>query len=493
MKTLNEIIDWLKSADHITTVLVEITEVQGGGPTLYLSNRPYVTNSADTPANRIYDPCIVGGISFNESLSLDGSVRASFGDLEINNTGGIKDSWFDFVVVNRPINIYIGDSRWPRDDFYLIFSGLVADISSRNLSSINIILVDKLQRLNNPVTDQKLPIINTTNDVLVPITFGEVFNITPVITDNVINTLEYQVHNGPIEDIIEVRDNGIPVTITKNLANGKFNLSQSPYGQITCSVQGHKRSGVYYNDIANLIKETVKFYGPTDTRFTDSDIDLANFTAFSAAHPEYVGIYAKSGENILTLCNQLANSVGAQLTMTGTGLLRLVQLSIPGTGTAYTIDLNDVEEDSVFISSKPEVEAATKLGYAKNWTVQTGTIAGGVPSNNISLFEEEWLYTTVVNSTTASDYKLSGETKEEPTMLLNKTQAESETTRRNNLWNQARYVYSMKAYAHMLPLELGDAITLKDNRFGLGAGKTGICISLQKDWLRNRVAVGVLI
>ena len=492
MTTINELIDWLKSDDHITTILVEITYVQGGPTTLYLGNRPFTTKPTDTPQNQFYDPCLIGGISFNENLSLDGSVRVSFGDLEIDNTGGSKDAWFDYILVNRPINIYIGDSRWNRNDFYLIFSGLIADISSRNLSSINIILVDKLQRLNNPITDEKLPIVNTTNDVLVPLTFGEVFNVTPVITDNVINTLEYQVHDGPVEDIIEVRDNGIPVSITKNLANGKFNLLQSPYGQITCSVQGHKNV-TYYNDIANIIKEIVKNYGPVTTRLTDSDIDLTNFSNFSAAHPDYVGIYAKNGENILTLCNQLAGSVGAQVVMSSTGKLKLVQLTIPGTGTAYAISYNDIEDSSLQIKEKPEVKAATKLAYCKNWTTQTGTIAAGVPSQNISLFEEEWLFTTTVNSTTETDYKLSGEEKEETTMLVNKVQAEAECARRNDLWDTARYVYTMIGYAHLLVLELGDTITLTDDRFGLLSGKVGTCVSLQKDWLRNRVTIGVLI
>jgi hypothetical protein len=51
----------------------------------------------------------------------------------------------------------------------------------------------------------------------------------------------------------------------------------------------------------------------------------------------------------------------------------------------------------------------------------------------------------------------------------------------------------MRGYAHLLVLELGDTITLTDDRFGLLSGKVGTCVSLQKDWLRNRVTIGVLI
>lgn len=493
MKTLQEVIDWLKTANRNVTILVEITGIQGGpSSSLYLANKPYVTKNTDIPPNQAYTPCIVGGISFTESLSLDFNTRANFGDLEIDNTEGNRDQWFDWNFVNRPINIYIGDITWPRQDFRLIFSGLVEDLSSRNRSSINIILVDKLKRFNNPVTEELLPQVNTTNDVIMPLTFGEVFNITPILADNVINTLEYIVHDGPIEDVIEVRDNGIPVPINKDLANGRFSLQRSPYGQITCSIQGHKDT-IYYNNIADLIKEIVTKYGPEDTRFTLDDIDLANFTTFANAHPQPVGIYARAGETVITMCNDLAVSVGAQLTINSLGKLRLVKLEIPGSGQTYTIDLNDVEQRSVRISNKPEVVAATKIGYVKNWTPAQGTIAAGVPSHNLYLFEEEWLYESAVNTTTQENFKLPVEVDAEYTMLQAKEDALTEAQRRNDLWSQPRFVFSMTAYPHLLGVELGDRIILKDNRFGLYDGKEGIAIQIQRDWLRNRVTLGVLV
>lgn len=492
MKTLEQIISWLKDPNHISTVLVEILDVPSTGENMYLSNKPFISTATDTPANKSYKPCIIGGISFNEALSLNGSVNISYGDIEIDNVGGTRDTWLDYIWANKVVNIYIGDVTWVRDDFRIIFSGVINDISSRSLSSLNLIITDKLQRLNNPISEELMPTINTTNDILVPITFGEVFNITPTLTDNIINTLEYQVHNGPIEDIIEVRDNGVPVSITKNIAQGKFQLNQSSYGQITCSVQGHKDT-LYYSDIANIIHEIVTKYGPANTRFTDYDIDLSNFGTFSAANVQPVGTYIKSGENVLNICNQLASSIGAQLTMTSTGYLRLIKLDIPGSGTNYIIGANDIEEDSISISDKPEIRAATKIGYCKNWTTQQGSIAAGVPTQNVSLLETEWLYTSTVNSTVQTDYKLTVEPAEESTLLIQKSDAEAESVRRNDLWDTPRFIYSIKAYAHMLPIELGDSVTLTDTRFGLQAGKTGIVINIARNWLSGRITLGVLI
>jgi len=228
MKTLAEITTWLKTSDHIKTILVEIENVaigSGQSATFYLSNRPFVTAASDTPSSISYDPCLVGGVSFSETLSLDSSISLGYGDLELDNTGGAKDAWINYIWVNKPVKIYIGDPRWTRADFRLVFSGLISDISSRSRESLNLILVDKLQRLNNPISETVLSSAALGSDTLIPVVFGECFNVSPLVVSSA--TLTYQVHTGAIEDIIEVRDNGAPVSFTKDLANGKFTLKSA--------------------------------------------------------------------------------------------------------------------------------------------------------------------------------------------------------------------------------------------------------------------------
>ena len=44
--------------------------------------------------------------------------------------------------------------------------------------------------------------------------------------------------------------------------------------------------------------------------------------------------------------------------MSSTGKLKLVQLTIPGTGTAYAISYNDIEDGSLQIKEKPEVKSS---------------------------------------------------------------------------------------------------------------------------------------
>lgn len=489
-KTLPEIIDWLKSSDHIRIILVEVKNVmiQGVSSTLYLSNKPFITSNSDTPSNTAYMPCIQSGITFSESIDLSGAASIGYGDIEINNTDGSKDSWLDYVWSNRDIDIYIGDPRWSRDSFYRIFTGTIYDISSRDQSTLNIVMLNKLDKLNSPITEELIGGSGSNKDRVKPLLFGECFNIEPVNTDSVPNTLEYMVHNGPIEDIIEVRDNGVPVLFTKNLSQGKFNLSRNPAGQITASVQGYKLAS-YTNTIGDIIKTIVTAYGPANSRLTLSDVDTTSLTQASQA----AGIYCKDSENVLDTCQTLAASIGGSLIIDTNGKLKFVKIGTPDVTEKYSITSDDIEYHSISISDKPLVKGSIKLAYCKNWTPQTSSLAAGLPSNHLPVFQDEWYYINVSSSTVLSNYILSEQPSQEDTYLINGTEALTEANSRLTQWSSPKYIVTLVCFAHLLPVELGDTVRIQHPRYNLDAGKNGIVISVDRDWLAGRVTIGVLI
>lgn len=499
MKSLEEVKTWLKTPSHIRIILVKVEGVGNSPSTFYLSSKPFVTSASDSPANTAFDACIVGGVSFNGQLSSDGTANVGFGDIEIDNTKGVKDSWLNYIWTNRNITVYIGDPNWTFNDYYIIFKGMVSDLASRDRNTLNLILVDKSQKLNNPISEQVLATAQADNsEVLVPLTFGECFNVSPVVTNRLPNVLEYQVHNGPIENIIEARDNGVPVSITKDLANGRFTLDQSLYGQLTCSVQGAKVGGVYYNNVPDLIKIIVKNYGPVSARLTDADIDSASFANFpfsAETSVQPVGVYCTSRENLYDICSQLANSIGARLVFNNLGLLQLIKYDIPapGTSTYTTITAEDIEHNAISIEDKQPVKAATKLAYCKNWTVQESGLANGLPIDHADLFCKEWLYVNNTNASAVTNYSLDTQPEQEDTLLINGAGAALEAARRTALTSTARTVYRVLAYPHLLFINLGDSVRLYNDRFGLSDGDLGTVVSVDKDWLAGRVTIGILV
>lgn len=481
---------WLDDTTSVRVVLVEVVaNVSNVETTRYLSTVAYNTNATDSPANVSYLPLISGGVKFTEQISLSGGASLSAGDIEINNAASTLDSWLDDVWVNRQVQAFIGDVRWARSDFRMIFNGIVADIDSKDRTKLNLKLRDKLQRLNTPVSDTKLGGSTPNKDAVIPSTFGEVHNISPLLITPA--TLEYQVHGGVVQSIMEVRDNGIPVAASVNNTTGKFTLPAAAAGAITCSVQGDKPS-TYSNTISKLVQRIVTGYGKISDRFIAGDLDAVNLAAFETANQQPVGIYLSDRTNILMACQQLAGSIGAQLVMSRNGLLRLIQINLPPVTTPTAIGVSNIIANSLNIVNRTEVVAAVKLGFCKNYTIQNGLISD-IPTQHKDLFATEYLTTSSVDSAVQTKYKLNAEPIQQDSLLLTYADAQAESDRRLVLNKVTRTTYRFEGTASLLSLELGQAVTLTHPRFQLSGGKLGMVVSLAPDWLTGRITVEILI
>lgn len=480
--TDNEFTAWLTSNGR----RLALVEIDTDTPR-YLSNVAYTTLPSDTPANRVYQPVVASGFAFSESLSLSGAASVSVGTIDLHNEDGGLDAWLDEVWTNRAVRVYIGDATWPRADFRLVFSGLIARLDSRSPQRLSIVLRDKLERLNTPATDATLGGATDNKDRLQPITLGECHNVTPLLADPAQH--EYQWHQGASERLIEVRDNGVPVSTTSVLSTGKFKLLATPAGTVTASVQGRTP---YSNTVAGIVQALATGYGTPSERLASGDLDSAQLAAFAAACPQPAGYYLGDRANVLQVCQELAASVGAQVIMSREGKLRIVRLALPGTGSPVVIGPQDYEARSLQVKERTTVIAGVKLGYCKNWTVQTN-LDTGIPPEHKDLYAQEWLTVTASDPAVASTYKLYAEPEQVDTLLLTEADAQAEADRRLSLWKVQRTVYQVKGFAQCLLLELGQAVTLQGDRFGLQAGKTGTVIGLQLDWMAGRATVEVLI
>jgi len=486
---------WLTDPTAIRCVLVEaVANVATVDTTRYLSTKNY----ADTVAGRIYDPIVnAESVQLIERMSLDNSPSMSFGDIEIYNMDGALDSWLTDIWVNKSITVLVGDVRWARADFTTIFSGTIDDIDSRSRDTLNIKVRDKLQRLNTPITETTLGGTSVNKNELLPLCFGECFNISPLLINP--STLEYQVHEGAgigadkIESIIEVRDNGVPVSFTysASLVKTKFTLATQPFGQVTASVQGFKDVSTWINTVSLIVQAIVTKYGGVN-KFTSGDLDTVQLAAFEAANTQPVGMYVESRENTLSICNKIAASVGAQLVMSRLGLLQLLKIELPASGTAFEIDTNDIIENSLSISQKLPVKAAFKVNYDKNWTVQEG-LQTGIPEDHKDMYALEWMSDTAEDATVKTNYALDSEPVAIDTMLLTEADATTEATRLLNLYKTPRFVVTFTGTARLMELTLGQRVTLTYPRFGLDAAKEGQVIGLSIDWSNLTVKCEVIV
>ena len=472
---------WLESNTALRCMLFEVESSAG---TRYLSNTMYNSGSATTR----YEAVVAGGLVVTESISMDADASLSTGDIEIYNNDGARDVWLDDVWANRSVQAFLGDVRWDRADFRQVFKGVIIDIGSKSRDRLNLRLTNQLERLNTPVTDVKIGGNAPNPDAVVPVLLGEGSNFAPVQTNP--NTLEYAF--GGTERLIEVRLDGKPREVTVDLATGRFKFTSNVEGgQVTCSAQGVKYNGAYVNTVGKLVEYLVTQCGKASTRFTADELDTAQLAAFEAAHPQPVGLPLLERTNVLVAVQQLASSVGAQVVPSMAGKLRLIQFAIPASASIEIRQSQQVDR-SIAIVDRPPVAAAVKIGYCRNWTEQPslGTL---IPVAHKQLYTDPWLSVTSEDPVVKAAYRLDAEPVQIDTCLLRKVDAQAEADRRLAIVKVPRTTYKFEATAAQLLTELGSAVKLYSNRFGLAAGKPGLVTSRSVNWGTLRITMEVTV
>lgn len=498
---------WLETPNIVRIALVQVSPIAGG----ILTTR-YLATHAVTVDGIEYLPVVRDDITIDESISLEYAASISYGDISIANNSGAYDSWLLDIWVNKSVKIYVGSLPTPGaastiTDFELVFDGLIADIDSKSRNIISLKLRDKLEKLNTSISEALLGNYyqgsvlpgdstlyqNQYKNSLKPLCFGEVHNITPMLIDP--TTLEYMVNLEAVEQLIEVRDNGVPVEFTTNTSPaGCFKLAKSPAGIITCSVQGVKRtvnissastSSTYSGTASNTIATILKHFGQT---LEYSEIESSSFSSLGT---ESVGIYITDRANVLATCQSLAKSCGLILTVTRAGKVKLVNLTIPITA-SKTITESDMFLNSLVISNKPAVLAGIKLGYAKNWTIQNNLLTA-IPQQHKDLYAIEYLESIQYDNAVKQNYSSTVEPELEGTYLIDKAESDSVALKRLNLRKEQRKIFSMRCTAKWLSLQVGEAVTIQAYRFGLNTGALGIVTSTKPNWLRGYIEIEVLV
>lgn len=497
---------WLERTDVVRMAIVQAQVLVAGTlTTRYLSTHGVIVDGIE------YLPIIMGTISIQESISTSYSASISYGDLELANNNGEYDSWLGDIWVNKSVKIYVGSLPTDKvtttlSQFELVFDGLIDDIDSKNRTRLNLKLRDKLEKLNTSVSETLLGnynpqsltgYTNVYQNNLKPLCYGEVHNITPMLTEPAL--LEYMVNLEAVEQIVEVRDNGVPVAFTTTgtgptIPAGSFRLLKSPAGTVTCSVQGMQRTpslvdssiaNTYTNTAANTIVSILRLTGQT-LAYTEIDS-----TSFASLGTQPIGLYLNSRVNVLSICQEIAKSCGLILTVTRTGKVKLVELDVPASANT-TITESDMILNSLAVSEKVGVIAGVKLGYAKNWTVQNNLLTA-IPQEHKDLYAIEYLESVAKDTAVGSNFSLTTEPEQENTLLITKAAADAVAVKKLNLFKQQRKILTMNCTARLLSVQVGDAVTVTSSRFGLSSGALGRVVSTRPNWLRGTIEIGVLV
>lgn len=475
---------WLKADAKARAILVEANAYSGGAAvTRYFGSRAFVSGPTDTPANIAYDDIIVSGPEYSVGMpeQFSGNLAGSWGDITILNENGVRDGWLSDGWDGRAVKMWLGDPAWSRDDFRMIFSGVATDIVSPARDKVSLRLQDKTGATR--VAIQKALVGGTTanKNQVKPLCFGECFNVTPVLITAA--THEYQVHDGAVNDITDVRDGGLTVGYTKDLANGKFTLTAQPAGRITADVQGAKPSGVYHTKCADIINHIIT----SRTTLTAGDIDSASFSAMNTLCPQKMGLYLDSRRNVDAVLDDLVRAVGGFWTFNRSGLLTLGRFDAPAGSPMIEIDVDDIQERGITMTRRILPVETSRLGYMVNNTPQPDGLFGAVTEANRALYGAAEQVVIASNAGITITHLLARTPDVVTTLLQDATEAQTECTRRATLWNALRKIFKIVCFAAPLTLRIGDIIRVRHPRYGFSAGVLCTVIGIHERPARGAV------
>jgi hypothetical protein len=475
---------WLQKDGVRRVVLVEVQVYSGSSiTTRYLSNSAYASFPSDTPANQPYDDLLLEIPRFSNSMSeaFGGASKPAFGDVVIDNSSGARDSWLNDSWAGYPINIYLGDVSWAKSDFRLILSGITADIQARDNASLIVKMRDKQDLLNKPVNSN----LYTTGSAVglpKPLCYGQCYQVEPILIDSA--THKYQIHDGAINGITTVYENGYTIPFTADLANGCFTLPANPAGHITADCTGAKPSGTYITKVADIALDLI-----TRAGLSGSDISSTSLAAMNTLCPQTVGLFIKDRTNLLPALDELVASVQGYYGFGRDGKFQMGRLSTPaGSPTLYLI-ADDIEQYGVTVKTVSPPIKTYRMGYKQYYTILSDGVAGAVTETVRADYLNEYRAVTATNTVTG--WPLAAEPELVGGNLAIQSEAQTECNRRAALFSVPRKVLQVKAFTAPQRIELGQEINITYPRYGLNNGVNGIVIGVSESPTSSRVDLEV--
>ena len=487
--------------------------------TLRFASEGYNTEPADTPASVHFEPRLKNPANYSRSLfggdgTTQGNQSVGYGEIVlIGNDGGL-DYLRDYGLDGRALTIYTLESKssaWSTRKTYL--RGTVEQVSF-SWRFVTLRLRDRLAELSQKQIQESLYAGTTTSGGATvegnadyegkpkPRLYGKVRNVTPAVANAY--DLIYQVNDGAVASIDSVYANGVALTYGgTNHATvgalqgasisagqyhtattlGLFRLGGSPGGLVTAdATQGAAAAN---RTAAQIVKAILT--GPAG--LSGADYDDATFTALDTANAAVVGVYVDGPIDVLSVCSEVLNSIGAWLMPTRAGVFEVGRFEAPATSVATFDAALILDRGGQRLERLPTGDQGrgvpswrVVLRHTRNYTpLSAGQLAGAVTAANAGFFNNEWRDEIATDSTIRVKHLLSAPL-EFDTLLTSAADAATEATRRLNLYKaeRDRFLVPVKS-EYVVDLNLGDTITLEVNRYGMNSGRDFVIIGITEN------------
>lgn len=508
-----------------SAMLVWVAEIEGteigsglGTQTIYAGTLPFITLNSDTPANQPVDGTLDGGIVINRSVvGQDGwtGYSQSVSEVVANNGEGAYDAFGDAYSINgRTITVKVGRIVTPPDGVapYAQFEPVARLVGERiRLSRAQMIAEtrDLQSRLDVPVQTsiyigngeleggaeikgQRKPRLFGRQDA----TAGKGGNITPTLVIG--SEGLFQVNDGPVDEIIAVRDGGIALTFVADYATVPILRAAVAAGTIapgqwgSCNAAGFFAiGGVAFKQItadvvgltlttADIIEEVALSAGG----LTAADLDAWTFEKLNDDQGAEIGYYLDSQSN--ETCNEmfakLMAGIGGYHAVTPLGKLQVRRIEAPvGIASEYYLlgagKLVDVDRADLPRGLDPPPRRQ-RVAFGRNFTQQTelfGQVSEGDPDFANVLAQPYGLAATPDLSAeeVLADYPFAPDPAPVESYFANEADARTEAERRHALYTSGLKTFRIRLANRFAMHEIGEEIAIKDGGIEPRLGLSG--------------------
>ena len=471
---------WIKTPGADRCYLVEFQVRQGGElVTLRRSTHPYRTAASDIPSFTPYPDTILSVGSWGRELTelFTGFSTTARSSIEFYLDDELVALLESANVGGLPVTIRCGDAAWPLAEFGVVITATAETLTATSFDTAQLTLRDSAELLRRQLQSTLISAGPNAGQP-VPICLGRVFNISPVLINEATKT--YQLHDGAIQAITAVRENGVAIPFTANLATGTFALTNNAKGRVTADVDGAKVAGTWLENAQQMITYLVGRFG----------IAVPNGLA---ALPAYqLGIYITGDKTLAAVLDDISASVGAAWYYSRTGQLQWLFFN-GATAPEASLEADDIEDNSLWPRRRIAPAKSVKLGYRRNWTPQADGLAGTVRETTpalATLYEQSESVQTATNIGWSVDYPDATDVSVS-TLIVSLADASVEAVRRAAWSSVPRTVFEFSAFAAPFNLDLGQTVTIEYPRY-FADGSPAVITRLRDDLLTDTCVLEVI-
>lgn len=384
-------------------LLLEITRLNVAATTYFISDSAFQTEPTDNPTNLNY-AAIIGGSGLPELRrtmpdAFEGSAATSFGTITLVDSeaaatlaqalllidaAGNKLLVDNSGTVLRVVGKYSGDvplnarrgSRfvvkiaaprrlYPYADAQVLMRGSVARVGGDSDGNVTIELTDGSEQVRQAVISVGA----------FPLSFGLVRNVEPFLIDPA--NLVYAVHDGPIEGVTAVYDQGeafSPDQYIVDTSTGRVTMLNQPAGTVTMDVKGAKVDGVWLQSTEQIAAHLLDRAGMSSLQPTFSDMIGGT-----------IGYYVTQSTKLGDMLTNLMRGAAAYWLIDRDGTFKARGYTVPGDTSGPTFDENTGLFPVVTFTDEDRLHSAIRYLCRRSWKqYQPRPGAGASLSPNVS-------------------------------------------------------------------------------------------------------------